>query len=211
MSGERTRWGWHRLDSRWAERLVDNAGVRTGDLVLDIGAGSGAITGPLVRRGARVIAFELHPARARELREKFATTMVVVVQADGADLRLPRRPFRVVANPPFAISVSLLRRLTAPGSQLLRADVIVPWHLAERWVSGKAPGAGRWRDALVLHRDTLGRSVKCHNAAEGNHVLGVGVSEVRSVHEQRVRVVHGEGAQYRRFLVGAERGPFGFI
>ena len=144
MSGERTRWGWHRLDSRWAERLVDNAGVRTGDLVLDIGAGSGAITGPLVRRGARVIAFELHPTRARELREKFATTNVVVVQADGGDLRLPRRPFRVVANPPFAISVSLLRRLTAPGSQLLRADVIVPWHLAERWVSGKAPGAGRW-------------------------------------------------------------------
>lgn len=144
MSGERTRWGWHRLDSRWAERLIDNAGVRPGDLVLDICAGSGAITGPLLRRGARVIAFELHPARARELRQKFADTNVVVVQADGSDLRLPRRPFRVVANPPFAISVAVLRRLTAPGSHLQRADVIVPWHLAERWVSGTAPGVGRW-------------------------------------------------------------------
>jgi 23S rRNA (adenine-N6)-dimethyltransferase len=69
---------------------------------------------------------------------------VVVVQADGSDLRLPRRPFRVVANPPFAITVALLRRITAPGSHLQRADIIVPWHLAERWVSGKAPGVGRW-------------------------------------------------------------------
>ena len=144
MSGERTRWGWHRLDSQWAERLVEHADVRPGDLVLDIGAGTGAITGPLVRRGARVIAFELHPTRARELRRRFADDNVVVVQADASDVRLPRRPFRVVANPPFAISVALLRRLTAPGSRLLRADVIVPWHTAERWVSGAAPGAGRW-------------------------------------------------------------------
>jgi 23S rRNA (adenine-N6)-dimethyltransferase len=156
VPGERTRWGWHRLDSRWAERLIDNAGIRPGDLVLDIGAGSGAITGPLLRRGARVIAFELHPARARELRQKFADTNVVVVQADGSDLRLPRRPFRVVANPPFAISVALLRRLTAPGSHLQRADVIVPWHLAERWVSGKAPGVGRWGKDYIC---SIGRPI----------------------------------------------------
>jgi 23S rRNA (adenine-N6)-dimethyltransferase len=144
VSEQRTRWGWHRLDSRWAERLVDHAGIRPGDLVLDIGAGSGALTAPLVQRGARVIAFELHPARVQELRRKFADADVVVVRADGSDLRLPRRPFRVVANPPFAISVALLRRLTAPGSRLQRADVVVPWHLAERWASGKAPGVGRW-------------------------------------------------------------------
>jgi 23S rRNA (adenine-N6)-dimethyltransferase len=42
--------------------------------------------------------------------------------------------------------VALLRRLTASGSRLERADVIVPWHLAERWVSGKAPGSGRWNE-----------------------------------------------------------------
>ena len=145
MSEQRTRWGWHRLDSRWAERLVENAGVRSGDLVLEIGSGAGALTRPLLQRGARVIAFELHPTRAQDLRRKFAKDNVIVVQADGADVRLPRRPFRVVANPPFAISVALLRRLTAPGSRLIRADLIVPWHVAERWVWGAPPGAGRWR------------------------------------------------------------------
>ena len=149
MSEQRTRWGWHRLDSKWAERLVHDAAIRRGDLVLDIRAGTGALTGPLVSRGARVIAFELHPRRAQELRARFAGANVFVVQADGSDVQLSRRSFRVVANPPFAISVALLRRLTAPGSQLVRADVIVPWHLGQRWVSGNAPGAGRWRKEFV--------------------------------------------------------------
>jgi 23S rRNA (adenine-N6)-dimethyltransferase len=145
VSGKRTRWGWHRLDSRWAERLVENAGITSGELVLDVGAGTGALTRPLVERGARVIAFELHPRRANDLRRDFGGEKVTVVQADGADARLPRRPFRVVANPPFGICVALLRRLTAPGSRLIRADVIVPWHVAERWVYGTPPGSQRWR------------------------------------------------------------------
>ena len=156
MAGQRTRWGWHRLDSKWAKRLVEGAGISQGDLVLDIGAGTGAITRPLVETGARVIAFELHPTRAEQLREEFARHHVTVVRADGADVRLPRRPFRVVANPPFGISVALLRRLTAPGSRLIRADLIVPWHIADRWVRGSPPGAGRWRKEFEC---SLGRPV----------------------------------------------------
>jgi 23S rRNA (adenine-N6)-dimethyltransferase len=127
-----------------------------GDLVLDVGAGTGALTRPLVQRGARVIAFELHPTRANELRREFGNQYVTVVQADGADVRLPRRPFRVVSNPPFGISVALLRRLTAPGSRLIRADVIVPWHVGERWVNGTPPGANRWRKEFDC---SLGRPI----------------------------------------------------
>jgi 23S rRNA (adenine-N6)-dimethyltransferase len=123
--------------------MVADAHIGPGDLVLDVGAGTGALTSPLVGRGARVIAVELHPARARALTQRFGPA-VKVVRADGADLRLPTRPFRVVANPPFAISVALLRRLVAPGSRLVRADVVVPWHTARRWVQGRAPGSERW-------------------------------------------------------------------
>ena len=141
----RTRWGWHRLSDSYARRLVATAGVCSGDLVIDIGAGAGAITAALVDAGARVIAVELHARRAHELRRRFDGAPVKVVTADGVDLRLPRRPFRVVANPPFAITTGLLKRLTAPGSRLERGDLIVPVFMAERWAAGHAPGAGRWR------------------------------------------------------------------
>lgn len=152
--GARTRWGWHRLAEGEAARLVADAGVRRGDLVLDVGAGTGAVTDALVAAGARVVAVELHPGRAALLAERFGgVRAVTVVRADAADLRLPRRPFRVVANPPFSVTTALLRRLLSPGSRLLTADVVVPRHVAERWAGGRAPGAGRWRttyDARVL-------------------------------------------------------------
>jgi 23S rRNA (adenine-N6)-dimethyltransferase len=148
-SGAR-RWGWHRLTDDWAARIVAGAGIRRGDLVLDVGAGPGALTAHLVERGARVIAVELHPQRAQLLRERFADAPVKVVRADASDLRLPRRDFRVVANPPFAITTSLLRRLLAPGSRLVRADLVVPTHQAVRWANGRAPGAGRWARDFAL-------------------------------------------------------------
>jgi 23S rRNA (adenine-N6)-dimethyltransferase len=150
VSGERARrWGWHQLSDRWADRIVAEAGIRPGELVLDVGAGTGALTGPLVAAGARVIAIELHPDRLDALRRRFGhgDAGVKVVKADAGSLRLPRRPFRVVANPPFAVTSPLLRRLLAPGSRLVAADLVLPRPAAARWASGRAPGAGRWRSS----------------------------------------------------------------
>ena len=120
MARPRRTWGWHQLDPRWAQQLVAEAGLRPGDLVVDVGAGSGALTRPLVELGARVIAVELHPRRAAQLRSDFGDD-VVVVQADAADLRLPRRDFHVVANPPFGITNALVARLVQRGSHLVSA------------------------------------------------------------------------------------------
>jgi len=138
-------WGWHSLTDRWAGWLVADAGVRPGDLVVDVGAGGGSLTEHLVAAGARVIAVELHAGRAAELRERFRDDPVTVVQADACDLRLPRRPFRVIANPPFATTRPLLCRLVSPGSRLVDAHLVVARHVARRWASDDAPGAGRWR------------------------------------------------------------------
>ena len=149
------RWGWHQLADDWACRLVAGAGVNPGDLVLDIGAGTGALTAPLVRAGARVVAFELHPQRAAMLRDRFAGAPVKVVQADVADLRLPRRPFRVVANPPFAVTTAVLRRLLARGSRLASADLVLPRYAATRWARGRGPGVTRWSEQfdVAMSRD----------------------------------------------------------
>jgi 23S rRNA (adenine-N6)-dimethyltransferase len=87
------------------------------------------------------------------LRERFADDPVTVVRTDATDLRLPRRPFRVVANPPFAATTAILRRLLSPGSRLVTADLVVPRGVARRWTDRRAPGAGRWQrtfDARVV-------------------------------------------------------------
>jgi 23S rRNA (adenine-N6)-dimethyltransferase len=121
--GSRRAWGWHRLDDDWAGRIVAASGVRPGELVLDIGAGEGALTAHLLAAGARVIAVELNARRVRVLRRRFPDA--TVVHADVAVLRLPGRPFRVVANPPFALTAELLRMLLARDSKLTAADLVL--------------------------------------------------------------------------------------
>jgi 23S rRNA (adenine-N6)-dimethyltransferase len=116
--------------------VVAAAGVRPGELVLDLGAGEGALTAHLVRAGARVVAVELNPRRADVLRERFPG--ITVVHADAASLRLPGRPFRVVANPPYGISSSLLRTLLAPGSRLVAADLVLQRAVVRKHASGSA-------------------------------------------------------------------------
>jgi 23S rRNA (adenine-N6)-dimethyltransferase len=142
------RWGFHRLTDQWADRIVRAAGVRPGELVLDVGAGHGALTAALVDAGARVIAVELHPSRIRVLRERFADDPVRIVRADAADVRLPTRPFRVVANPPYGVTTALVRRLLSRGSALYAADLLLPRGYVRRVEDGAS--ARSWAIARGL-------------------------------------------------------------
>jgi 23S rRNA (adenine-N6)-dimethyltransferase len=63
------------------------------------------------------------------------------VQADARELRLPGRPFRVVAGPPYGISSPLLRLLLAPRSRLVAADLVLQRAVVRRYAGGSG---GRW-------------------------------------------------------------------
>jgi 23S rRNA (adenine-N6)-dimethyltransferase len=125
--------GQHALRSRpLAEQLVADARVRPGELVLDLGAGRGALTAPLVDAGARVVAVELDPRCVEELRRRFERS-IRIVAGDATRVALPREPFRVVANLPFAHTSAILRRLLDdPRVPLTQVDAIVEWGFAER-------------------------------------------------------------------------------
>jgi 23S rRNA (adenine-N6)-dimethyltransferase len=132
----RRRLGQNFLRPELAERFVEDAGVRAGDFVVEIGAGSGAITAALARRGAEVSAIEVDPAWAASLRREFGRTRasrVQVVAADFFAVPLPRRPFRVVACLPFGHTTAILGRLLGdPHDHLRRVDVIVQWEVARK-------------------------------------------------------------------------------
>jgi 23S rRNA (adenine-N6)-dimethyltransferase len=137
----RRTWGWHRLADEWAARVVAEARIRPGELVLDIGAGTGALTAHLVRAGAEVVAIELHPGRAAQLRRRLPA--VTVIHADATSLPLPGRPFRVVASPPYGITSSLLSLLFAPGTRLVAADLVLQRAVVRKYASGRGPGPAR--------------------------------------------------------------------
>jgi 23S rRNA (adenine-N6)-dimethyltransferase len=180
-------WGWHRLDRSWAIRLVADAEIRPGALVVDIGAGTGVLTDALLGCGAHVVAVELHRQRVHFLKQRYAGQAVTVVHADAGDLRLPRRRFLVVANPPFVIVPALLRRLLASGSRLEAAHLVVSRYALRRWTSPRAPGAGRWRREFdVCAGRTLPRSAFLPPSPRDAKVLIVRRADAaRSRHAQK--------------------------
>lgn len=115
--------------------------------MFDLGAGYGALTGPLARSGARVIAVERDPEFAGCLRRRFCgDPRVGVVEGDLRTISWPRRPFLVVASPPFALTTLLCRRLLGDDAiRLAGADLILAWGAA-KWLSGPPRDAetARW-------------------------------------------------------------------
>ena len=107
--------GQHFLRSRhWAADLVAEAGVAAGDLVVEIGAGTGVLTSALAHAGADVVAIERDPALAAQLRTRFdELASVEVVECDAAGFDWPGQPFVVVANLPFARSGAIVANLLA--------------------------------------------------------------------------------------------------
>jgi 23S rRNA (adenine-N6)-dimethyltransferase len=132
-------------DRAVAARLVRAAGVRSSDLVVELGAGTGTLTVELAGRAGRVQAVEVDPVWAQHLRKRFARSgNMDVLEGDLLRVRLPTRPFRVVANMPFNLTTQLLRRLVdQPANGLLRAHLIVQWEVARK-------RAGRPRTALSV-------------------------------------------------------------
>ena len=144
--------------SRLARQLIAAAGIRRDDLVVDVGAGAGALTAALAATGARVIAVELDPAHAAQLRDRFGSRPnVELVTADARTLRWPPQPFKVVANLPFGAANEILRSLLEPPVALEAADVVLQWETARKratlWPSTVATAYwGAWHDLRLVQR-----------------------------------------------------------
>jgi len=155
----RAELGQHFLAGGWlAAELVEQAGIGAGDLVVEIGAGTGVLTEALAQRAGRVVAVECDPRLAERTRARLAGhPNVRVVTADALVLPPPRRPFRVVANLPFGATAAMLRRLLGdPRSRLERADLIVQEQAARRYAAARpgSPETIRWG---VVYELTTGR------------------------------------------------------
>jgi len=150
------------VDERLINRFVAGLDLVPGDLVVDIGAGAGALTLPLARAGTEVWAVEADPvwaARLRRTAEQAGLAKAIrVIEADLRRLRLPRhRPYRVVANPPFGLTSEVLGLLfDDPAHGPGRADLILQQEVARRHAASPpaalrtAAWAPWWRFELGL-------------------------------------------------------------
>ncbi len=122
-------------DPRLAERLVVLSGIGRGDVVYDLGAGSGVLTAALARHAAFVVAVERDPSLAASLRRRFAqSSNVVVHEADLRTILLPGADYVVFANPPFDITSVLIRKLTSAPVPPREMFLMLQREAAERYI-----------------------------------------------------------------------------
>ena len=105
------------------DRLVAAAGIKRGDYVLEIGAGSGLLTARLARTVARVLAIEMDRRFATTL-GKIEAANVEIIYANAIDLIEKIKFNKVVSNIPYAICEPLISKLMKKEFEL--AVISVP-------------------------------------------------------------------------------------
>ncbi|WP_246079733.1 23S ribosomal RNA methyltransferase Erm [Paenibacillus piri] len=117
--------------------LIETAKITKKDVIIEIGAGLGAITLPLAEKARMVIAFENDAAYVQKLIGKVeGESNIKIVHGDFMRGYLPREPFCVVSNIPFSITTPILRKLLEdPSTPLQRAAIILEIGAAKRFTS----------------------------------------------------------------------------
>ncbi|MEO1534370.1 MAG: 16S rRNA (adenine(1518)-N(6)/adenine(1519)-N(6))-dimethyltransferase RsmA [Planctomycetota bacterium] len=149
------------LDHNLIRKLVDASGVGDGDLVLEVGPGTGALTDELLARGCTVIACELDAGLAALQRERQAAatkagrfTLIegdclagkrglnpAIVEAIGS------RAFALVANLPYGAATPLMLALLC-DERCTGQHVTIQREVADRLLAG--PGSKAYGSISVV-------------------------------------------------------------
>lgn len=154
----RHRLGQHFLhDKNLLGRLVEAAQLEPGDVVLEVGPGTGTLTEALVDADARVVACEIDPALASIVADRLGDR-VQLVEGDclhhGRSLNpvvvkaLAGRPFKLVANLPFQVAGTLMGTLLVHHPQCRGQFVTIQKEVADRL--GAGPGTKNYGALAIV-------------------------------------------------------------
>jgi 16S rRNA (adenine1518-N6/adenine1519-N6)-dimethyltransferase len=125
------------------QRIIAAAELDRDDVVLEIGAGLGALTRGLAQRAGQVVALELDKRLTPILHDELAQyPNVEIVHGDILSIGLAdliSTPYKVVANLPYYITSAILRHLLESRHKPALIVVTVQSEVAQRLVAG--PGA----------------------------------------------------------------------
>jgi 16S rRNA (adenine1518-N6/adenine1519-N6)-dimethyltransferase len=137
--GLKKRWGQNFLVNRGArERLVDLLGLRPGEATWEIGPGLGSMTGLLLERGARLVAFEVDRGLCRYLRAAFeGEARFSLVEGDFMRTWEPAlaahgAPARLLGNLPYRSASLMIAAIVESGLRPAAIVFTVQRELAER-------------------------------------------------------------------------------
>ena len=164
----RKRFGQHFLQDHWAQKVANAIAAAPGDVFLEIGPGPGALTFPLARSGAPILAVEIDRDLVADLARRVPPNVTVIsgdvlktdvvpfltglASSAGASQAGARR-YRVVGNLPYNLSTPILFRLIELQQQhnlFADATIMLQREVADRLVA--APGRKAYGVLTILLR-----------------------------------------------------------
>ncbi len=131
------RLGQHFLaDANITRKIVDTADVRAGDLVVEVGAGTGTLTRALGETGAHVVAYEIDRGLLPVLEEVTAELDVELRFEDITEVDLEAAlasgDWTMVANLPYNVGTPVLLKALRSAPSIGRFVVMVQKEVAQR-------------------------------------------------------------------------------
>jgi 16S rRNA (adenine1518-N6/adenine1519-N6)-dimethyltransferase len=153
--------GQHWLnDADSLQAICDAAEVASGDTVLEIGPGQGALTKVLLERGAKVTALEFDQDLIAGLRTAFPEAEIIQGDVRRFDFGTMPPGYKIVANIPYYLTANLLRILTDENTHKPAvAALLMQKEVAERVAAAPGQKAFITIAAEFYYQAALGREV----------------------------------------------------
>lgn len=213
-------------DPTLARRIAELATTPPGGTVIELGAGLGALTAPLLERAAYVVAVErdrdLIPALEEKLSGAIGEGRLRIVEGDAKEVDPVAlagehpRPHVLAGNLPYNITGPLLTLATQRARNLDRVVYLVQLEVADRVAA--APGSEAWgalsvfvqaqfapKRALLVRRGAFHPQPNVDSAVLVLEPLATPVPETEAFRG----LVRAAFAQRRKKLVNAWRGVCG--
>lgn len=130
--------GQHWLRDRVVlDRIAEEAEIKNGDFVLEIGPGLGTLTSSLLKfagKDGEVLSIEFDEDLAKKLPAQFPGKNLTVKNTDFLDFNLSKLPkkYKVAANVPYYITSKIIEKLLTSDNKPSIAVLLVQKEVAER-------------------------------------------------------------------------------
>lgn len=130
--------GQHWLRDRVVlDRIAEEAEIKNGDFVLEIGPGLGTLTSSLLKfagKDGEVLSIEFDENLAKKLPAQFPGKNLTVKNTDFLDFDLSKLPknYKVAANVPYYITSKIIEKLLTSDNKPSIAALLVQKEVAER-------------------------------------------------------------------------------
>ena len=122
-------------------KIIDKINLDKGNLIMDIGAGEGAISEMLLQKGFKVTAFEIDPKYTKILEEKFSTNQSIkILKKDFLSFPLKKELSErssIFSNIPFNLTTKMVQKILIENANFPEVYLIMQEEAAYRFLGKK--------------------------------------------------------------------------